>query len=56
MVLSPARLVAVKVGTITWLVTKDMVKYPLKKLNNHNKYLVVGGLNSTVLLDFYPAE
>ena len=49
------RLVADKVGTITWL-TEDMVKYPLKKLNNDNKDLEVGSLNSTVLLDCYPAE
>ena len=49
-------LVAEKVDTITWL-TKDMVKYPLKKLNNDNKDLVVvGGLNSIVLLDCSPAE
>ena len=48
MVLLLARLlVAEKVDTITWL-TKDMVKYPLKKLNNDNKDLVVGGLNSNV--------
>ena len=48
-------LVADKVDTITWL-TKDMVKYPLKKLNNDSKDLVVGGLNSIVLLDCSPAE
>ena len=33
-----------------------MVKYPLKKLNNDNKDLVVGGLNSMVLSDCSPAE
>ena len=49
-------LVADKVCTITWL-TKEMVKYPLKKLNNdNNKDLVVAGLNSLVLLDCSPAE
>ena len=31
-------LAADKVDTITWL-TKDMVKYPLKKLNNDSKHL-----------------
>ena len=49
------RLVANKGGKITWL-TKDMVMYHLKKLNNTNTYLVVGGLNSTVLLDYSPAN
>ena len=48
-------LVADKVDTITWL-TKDMVKYPLKKLNNDNKDLVLGGLKSIVLLDCSTAE
>ena len=48
------RLVANKGGKITWL-TKDMVMYHLKKLNN-NTDLVVGGLNSTVLLDYSPAN
>ena len=48
------RLVANKGGKITWL-TKDMVMYHLKKLNN-NTDLVVGGLNSTVLLDCSPAN
>ena len=49
------RLVANKGGKITWL-TKDMVMYHLKKLNNNNTDLVVGGLNSTVLLDYSPAN
>ena len=50
------RLVANKGGKITWL-TKDMVMYHLKKLNNNNNTdLVVGGLNSTVLLDYSPAN
>jgi len=54
------RLVANKGGKITWL-TKDMVMYHLKKLNNNNNNnnntdLVVGGLNSTVLLDYSPAN
>ena len=49
------RLVASKGGKSTWL-TKDMVMYHLKKLNNTNTYLVVGGLNSTVLLDCSPAN
>jgi hypothetical protein len=31
-------LVADKVDTITWL-TKDMVKYPFKKLNNDESFL-----------------
>jgi hypothetical protein len=44
-----------KDDTITWL-TKDMVKYPLKKLNNDSKHLVVEGLNSIVLLDCSPAS
>ena len=34
-----------------------MVMYHLKKLNNNNNTdLVVGGLNSTVLLDYSPAN
>jgi len=52
------RLVANKGGKITWL-TKDMVMYHLKKLNNNNNNntdLVVGGLNSTALLDCSPAN
>ena len=52
------RLVANKGGKITWR-TKDMVMYHLKKLNNNNNNntdLVVGGLNSTVLLDYSPAN
>ena len=53
------RLVANKGGKITWL-TKDMVMYHLKKLNNNNNNnntdLVVGGFNSTVLLDYSPAN
>ena len=49
------RLVANKGGKITWL-TKDMVMCHLKKLNNNNTDLVVGGLNSTVLLDYSPAN
>ena len=40
MISSLARLVADKVGTITWL-TKDMVKRHLKKWNKDNKDLVV---------------
>jgi hypothetical protein len=49
------RLVASKGGKSTWL-TKDMVMYHLKKLNNNDTDLVVGGLNSTVLLDCSPAN
>ena len=55
MVLSLDCRLANKGGKIMW-VTKDMVMYHLKKLNNNNTDLVVGGLNSTVLLDYSPAN
>ena len=49
------RLVANKGGKITWL-TKDMVKYPLKKLNNDSKDLVVGGFEFYSAIGLFPSR
>jgi hypothetical protein len=48
-------LVADKVDTVTWL-TKDMVKYPLKKLNNDSKDLVVGGFEFYSAIGLFPSR